>query len=130
MYYLTKDDIIELHNDLILSYGGEKEILSENNLELCARNYKSRYFGQSTFQDLVKKAAALMNDINKLHPFVDGNKRTAFHCANTFLKINDYSIRSEDQDVVSTSLKSAACDWEIDRIEEWIWSRIVPRIKK
>lgn len=38
-------------------------------------------------------AAAYAFDISKAHAFVDGNKRTAFVTALTFLRLNGYSFR-------------------------------------
>ncbi len=46
-----------------------------------------------TNADLAEIAAAYAFGIVKAHAFVDGNKRTAFVTAITFLRLNGYSFR-------------------------------------
>ncbi|MEA2849592.1 MAG: death on curing protein, partial [Rhodospirillaceae bacterium] len=46
------------------------------------------------YLDLVEEAAALWESLAQSHPFVDGNKRTAFAAAYTFLVINDVELRA------------------------------------
>ena len=43
--------------------------------------------------DLAEIAAAYVFGIAKAHAFVDGNKRTAFVTALTFLRLNDFAFR-------------------------------------
>ena len=40
------------------------------------------------YADLIEEAAALWESLVQNHPFIDGNKRTAFAAAYTFLAIN------------------------------------------
>ena len=40
------------------------------------------------YTDLVEEAAALWESLAQNHPFIDGNKRTAFAVTYTFLAIN------------------------------------------
>ena len=45
------------------------------------------------------------------HPFVDGNKRTAFVAVELFLVLNGHELQAEDGDCVLTMLNVAAgCD--------------------
>ncbi|MFX1286120.1 MAG: type II toxin-antitoxin system death-on-curing family toxin [Promethearchaeota archaeon] len=120
MFFLLREDIIKIHDDQISRYGGESGILLSDNLDLCATNYKNKLFGKKTFPGLINKAAALLRDIIKLHPFVDGNKRTAFQCANTFLKLNGYSIYTKGFEVIITTMTIASCEWEFDEATKWI----------
>jgi death-on-curing protein len=41
---------------------------------------------------LIAQAAALWESLSQNHPFIDGNKRTAFACTYTFLAINGLEI--------------------------------------
>ena len=40
------------------------------------------------YADLIEEAAALWESMSQNHPFIDGNKRTAFAATYTFLAIN------------------------------------------
>lgn len=45
------------------------------------------------YADLLEMAAALLESLLMNHPFVDGNKRTAFFATDVFLRLNGWSIR-------------------------------------
>jgi death on curing protein len=45
-----------------------------------------------TIADLLEQAAALWESLSLNHPFVDGNKRTAFAATYTFLAINGWLL--------------------------------------
>ena len=44
------------------------------------------------YDDLIEEAFALMERLAMNHPFVDGNKRTAFFVTDAFLRDNGYFI--------------------------------------
>jgi death-on-curing protein len=48
------------------------------------------------YQDVIEEAAALFESLSQNHPFVDGNKRTAFTAAAVFLMINGYELIFDD----------------------------------
>ena len=58
--------------------------------------------------DAAGLAAAYGFGIARNHPFIDGNKRTAFVCAELFLALNGYQLQAEDANCVSTMLALAA----------------------
>lgn len=45
--------------------------------------------------DIDKYATKLICDIINLHPFIDGNKRTAFYALVMFLRANGYKLNKE-----------------------------------
>ncbi len=60
--YLTKENIIQLHNEIIETTGGEKGILNEGNLLYVLDSV--RYSG-----DLFARAGIIMRGIISGHPF-------------------------------------------------------------
>ena len=44
------------------------------------------------YKDVIEEAAALWESFMQNHPFVDGNKRTAFAILYVFLRVNGYQI--------------------------------------
>ncbi len=71
--------------------------------------------------DAAGLAAAYGFGIARNHPFIDGNKRTAFVCAELFLALNGYQLQAEDANCVSTMLALAA--GEISEAEFAAWLR-------
>ena len=71
--------------------------------------------------DVADLAAAYGFGIAKNHPFVDGNKRTAFVAVELFLMLNGYSLSASDAECVLTMLDLAA--GEIDEAAFATWLR-------
>jgi death-on-curing protein len=65
-------------------------------------------------------AAAYGFGLARNHPFVDGNKRTAFIAIELFLALNGHALRAADQDCVMTMLALAAGDLSEDALADWI----------
>ncbi|MBT2405687.1 MULTISPECIES: type II toxin-antitoxin system death-on-curing family toxin [unclassified Streptomyces] len=55
-------------------------------------------FGSAAYEDLYEQAAALLHGIATNHPLVDGNKRTAWLAAATFLAVNGVDLAEVDQE--------------------------------
>ena len=66
-------------------------------------------------------AAAYAFGIARNHPFIDGNKRTAFVCAELFLALNGVALLAEDASCVRIMLTLA--DGELPEIEFADWLR-------
>jgi death-on-curing protein len=71
--------------------------------------------------DAAALAAAYGFGIARNHPFIDGNKRTAFVCSELFLALNGYSLQADDALCVSTMLGLAAGD--LPEVEFAAWLR-------
>lgn len=81
--YLTTVEVLAMHADQIERYGGASGVRDHGLLESALYRPQTGYYA-----DLIEEAAALWESLSQNHPFVDGNKRTAFAAAYTFLAIN------------------------------------------
>ena len=70
--------------------------------------------------DAAALAAAYAYGIARNHPFVDGNKRTAFVAMELFLACNGYELIAEDTDCVVTMLGVAAGTIDEAQLAEWV----------
>ena len=50
------------------------------------------------YDDLIEEAAALLESLAMNHPFVDGNKRTAFYSTDAFLRKNGSFIDCDNDE--------------------------------
>jgi len=117
--YLTRQQIIDIHDKAIDS-GGVRGILNEGMLDLALETPQSGYFGVERYRSLHQKAAALMHELLKLTPFVDGNKRTGLLAADVFLRENGYELSASEQDAIDTSLVISSCSMDIPGIAVWV----------
>ena len=64
-------------------------------LESAVHRPSASMFGQEAYTDLFGKAAALLQSLAINHPFIDGNKRTAWVSCVVFLAMNDVQLRPD-----------------------------------
>ncbi|SFF95260.1 death on curing protein [Novosphingobium sp. CF614] len=81
--YLTTIEVLAIHADQIGRYGGSDGMRDPGLLEAALFRPQTGYYA-----DLIEEAAALWESMAQNHPFIDGNKRTAFAVTYTFLAIN------------------------------------------
>ncbi|OYV67429.1 MAG: death-on-curing protein, partial [Acidiphilium sp. 21-66-27] len=71
--YLTVIEVLAIHADQIERYGGVHGVRDPGQLEAALYRPRTGYYA-----DLIDEAAALWESLAQNHPFIDGNKRTAF----------------------------------------------------
>ena len=88
--YLTTADVLGLHAILLERYGGASGSRDMGALESSVYRPQCGYYA-----DIVEEACALMESLLINHPFVDGNKRTAFAAFDVFLRINGKRLQMD-----------------------------------
>jgi len=91
--YIQVDDILAIHADQIDRYGGSTGVRDPGLLEAALFRPQTGYY-----LTLIDEAAALWESLSQNHPFIDGNKRTAFAGTYVFLLINGLEIIATDKD--------------------------------
>ncbi|TGD60474.1 type II toxin-antitoxin system death-on-curing family toxin [Tabrizicola sp. WMC-M-20] len=80
-----------IHDRQIARHGGASGMRDQALLEMgCARAINLAAYTEAGLAEI---ASAYAFGISKAHAFVDGNKRTAFVTALTFLRLNGYSFQ-------------------------------------
>lgn len=118
--YLLKEEIVNIHDSILSESSGVPGILCEGLIELCVESPQRIAFGYEPHKTLIEKAAALMYNVITLHPFIDGNKRTAYVTTETFLRFNGYKIVATKDEGVEISLKIANGNMGIKAITSWL----------
>lgn len=84
VHYISFDQAIEKHDEIIDKSGGTKGIKSVHSLQSVLTTIQDDGF----YPDFFDKLTFLMYALNKNHPFVDGNKRSSIAVTAYFLEIN------------------------------------------
>jgi len=92
--YITTADALFFHRQLIEQYGGAPGVRDVGALESALHRPQTGYY-----ESIVHEAAALLESLVQNHPFIDGNKRVAFAVMDVFLRINGYSLLSDDDTI-------------------------------
>lgn len=96
--WLTIKTVLAIHEEQIRDHGGGSGVRDTGLLESAlARPQNLVAYGEP---DLAELAAAYAFGVARNHPFVDGNKRTAFVAAGTFLMRNGASLDVAEAEAV------------------------------
>ena len=77
-------------------------------------------FCANRIEDIFTRAATILHAIGSQHPFMDGNKRTAFIVAENVLGQMGFFIAADDDSIVKFMLDVASYTYEPDEIELWL----------
>ena len=111
--------VLTIHDMQLAEHGGLAGVRDKNMLESAlARPQNLSVYGTP---DAAEFAASYGYGIARNHPFVDGNKRTAFVACELFLDLNGWELTANDVDCVLMMLDVAA--GEISEAEFAAWVR-------
>ncbi len=116
MVYLTIDDLIRHNENVTSRYGGLAGVRDRAALESCVAHPKTAVFDEERFKQAHEKAAALCFFVVKLHPFHDGNKRTAFVAALHFLLENSYLPKFDEQEMYEAIMSVAESKTDLEEL--------------
>lgn len=74
--------------------------------------------------DTADLAAAYAFGLARNHPFLDGNKRTAFVVMELFLNLNGWALKADEAECISTMLSLAAGDLAEKTLAAWLRSHL------
>jgi death-on-curing protein len=119
------DVLLAVHEEQLVEHGGPSGVRDQGLLESAlARPQQLAAYGEP---DASALAAALTWGLAKNHPFVDGNKRTAFVAMELFLLCNGYVLTASDPQCVLTMLAVAAGEMSEEALAKWLRQHIHPR---
>ena len=105
--FLTLAEVIEIHQNQIELYGGQRGIRDMGLLQSALAQPQASFSGEWLHEDIFIMAAAYAFHICKNHPFLDGNKRTALDAALIFLSLNGISFSNPKETFIKVMLSVA-----------------------
>jgi len=121
--WVESDIVLAIHEEQLAEHGGADGVRDMGLLESAlARPQNLIAYGSPDLADL---AAAYASGIARNRPFVDGNKRTAWVVAETFVELNGAEIAADDASAYETMLGLA--ESRIDEAAFAAWMR--PQLK-
>lgn len=99
MKFLTVEQVITIHETIIVEKGGLNGIRDIGLLMSALEMPKSAMFGEFLHSTIYDKAAAYLYHIVCNHPFMDGNKRTGMTSALIFLDMNEIDLNLNQTDL-------------------------------
>jgi len=116
--WLDVDEIIDMHTEQLAMFGGPEGIRDRGALESAiARPVNKWHYGET---DMASLAAAYAFGLARNHPFVDGNKRTAFHALMVFPRVNGVRFAPDPAHATEIILSLAAGEVSEESLARWI----------
>lgn len=113
---------LAVHDRQLAEHGGGTGVRDVGGLESALARPRNRWeYGE---EDLAVIAAAYAFGIARNHPFVDGNKRTAWTVANVFLALNGQELAFDERDAIETMEALAAGELAEDQLADWFREHI------
>ncbi len=121
-----RDNVVPaIHNRQLAEHGGASGVRDQGLLESALDAPKNRWLYEKC--GIEELAACYAYHLAKNHPFIDGNKRTAYVCMRLFLKLNGLDIEADNQEKVMSMLDLAAGRKALEELTVWIKSSTASR---
>lgn len=123
--WIEQSVILAVHDEQLVEHGGAAGVRDLSLLESAlARPQQLAAYGEP---DVVALAASYGFGLAKNHPFVDGNKRTAFVAVELCLILNGSELIANDVECTLTMLALAAGDLDEAAFAEWLRRHVAKR---
>ncbi|PYK57568.1 MAG: type II toxin-antitoxin system death-on-curing family toxin [Verrucomicrobia bacterium] len=118
--WMFREVVLMLHDQSLAQFGGSAGVRDEGLLDSALGRPQHRFaYGKPTLFDL---AASYAFGLVKNHPFIDGNKRTGFIVAVTFLELNGLRFGASEVDATVRTLALAAGEMSETAYSAWLKS--------
>lgn len=114
--------LLAVHDEQLAEHGGTAGTRDQGLFESAlARPRNLALYGEA---DAAALAASCGYGIARNHPFLDGNKRTAFVAVELFLALNGLCLAADDAECVLTMLAVAAGTLDEAAFAAWLRSHV------
>ena len=116
--WLDRADCLAIHEMMLSKHGGPAGVRDEGMLASALAKPQQRFaYGSASLPELAASYAA---GIVLNHPFLDGNKRTGFMLAATFLEVNGKALTATEEAVVERTVALASGSIKEAAYAEWL----------
>lgn len=126
--WVDESVVLALHEEHLEEHGGAVGIRDRGLLESAL--FRPQNLVSYGNPDMAALAAAYGFGLAKNHPFMDGNKRTAFTVTELFLVLNGYELMANDASCVFTMLNLADGRLSETEFTAWIRGNMKPMVAR
>jgi death on curing protein len=114
--------LLAIHEEQLAEHGGASGIRDQGLFESAIA--RAQHLAACGKPDAAALAAAYGFGLARNHPFVDGNKRTAFVAVELFLDLDGFELTAGDADAVLTMLALAAGELSEEVFADWVRANV------
>lgn len=121
--WLTRGEIEAVHERQLAEHGGGSGTRDLGALESALA--RPQHLALYAEPDVAALAATVAFGIARNHPFVDGNKRSAWVAARLFLRLNGATLTFDKSEATVLMQRLAAGDLSEDEVAAWLRDRLI-----
>ncbi len=125
---ISIDEVINIHNLLIESFGGSRGIRDKNALQAAISRPYQTFQDKELYPKPEDKASAILESIISNHPFVDGNKRIGYVLMRLILIENGMDITTSKEEKFEFILDVAKGKLKFEQIKLWIQTNLIKNV--
>ena len=122
LIWIEESVVLALHEEHLAEHGGAVGIRDHGLLQSALSRPQNLVAYDDP--DIAALAAAYGYGLVRNHPFVDGNKRTAFTVTETFLALNGHELTADDLSCIVMMLRLAEGNLSEKEFAAWIQANI------
>ena len=124
--WVRLDVVLAMHEEALLLHGGAEGVRDLGLLDSAMARPQNLFAYSEHPVTYAQLAAGYAKGIIANHPFVDGNKRTAFTVSVTFLRLNGLQLTATKEDRVLTFWSLADGSLSEDQLVQWFQRNTAP----
>ena len=128
--WLDRAVVVAIHEMQLAEHGGGAGVRDAGLLDSAlGKPLQLHAYGEPP-PDVFDLAAAYAFGVARNHPFIDGNKRTGYVCAELFLVLNGWALAAPDAECVTQMLALAASELAEKEFAAWLRAGSVEHKRK
>jgi death-on-curing protein len=122
---ITVRNVLRAHEISLIKYGGGEGIRDEGGLLAAIARPYATFDQQELYPSTIEKATAIFENLIINHPFIDGNKRTAYILMKAILNEDGLDVMASDDEKYKMTIAASSGKIRFDEIKLWIEEHLV-----
>lgn len=122
---ITVEEVLPIHHILIENFGGAHGVRDLTLLESALARPYATFAGEDLYPTIIEKAGAVLESILINHPFVDGNKRTAYVLMRLLLLEEGMDINATEEEKYTFVIDICTGTLRTDEIKKWLFDKSI-----
>lgn len=118
--WILQNVVYAIHRRQIAEHGGLEGVRDHGLLESALTRPQNIYYFKQPTPNIAELGAAYAYGIVSNHPFIDGNKRTAFVVCRLFLMLNGVGLFASESQKYQIFMQLAAGEISENELASWI----------
>jgi death-on-curing protein len=117
--FVSIEEVVVIHEKMIEIGGGSSGIRDIELLHSAIERPKASFSDRYLYNSVLEMGSAMLQSLVKNHPFIDGNRRTAFFVTLRFFEKNNLHFVFQNREIVSFMIRVDTRNLSVHEIADW-----------